>query len=414
MTIELHALRGLWVGVEPAGSYGSAFPLTFPANHLAFPFMEGSLEWKQMRAMLDPKAGKLKLDGHSKKVPGRKSATLKFDTVMHGHGLSLSGVTAAPTASTWALFRLLKTMLGGSIARGNTGAATVQAGTTTTVVNVTAGRGADFAANGVIAVPLVSGGPLEAREIASIAIDAITVKEAFSAVPFTGGAVYGGVTFFPTEDPADSLQVVIEGAESDNRVALYGLQGGLKITVPIASDTEMPKLSFDLKGQTSARLTGATPQALAYTLFEPMDGVASELTVPGFGATPRVLVDDSAFALDLALNYGPITSGAAVENVKRMRRQATRPLAKGSWTTTNEDNTWYTARDNKTDHAVFKQIGNQPGATWLISVPRVQIVDVQDAASTTEASGQQVSFEGRRDAIDSTDIGGAVVRIHCV
>lgn len=415
MTIEIHQLRGIWVGVEPAGSYGVQFPLSFPSAFLAFPFMEGSLEWKQMTSMLDPKPAKLKLDGHSKKIPGRKSATLKFDAALHSHGLSLAGVTAAPTATTWALFRLLKTMLGGSIARGNTGATVVAAGTTTTVLNVTTGRGVDFAQNGVVAVPLVSGGPLEAREIASVAGDAITVKQAFSAVPATGGSVYGGVTFFPTEDPADSLQCVIEGAENDNRIGLYGLQGGLKISVPIASDTDMPKLTFDLKGQVSARLAAQAAQALAYTLFEPMDGVASELTVPAFGsAQARTLVDDSAFSMDIALNYGPITSGAAAQNIKRMRRQATRPLVKGTFTTPNEDNTWYTLRDNKTDLTLFKQIGNLPGATWLISVSRIQVTDVQDGPTTTEASGQVVSFEGRRDAIDSTDIGGAAVRIHCL
>lgn len=409
MSYELHDLRGLWVDTE--STFGTA--KTFPGTFLAVPYREGSLNWNAMRQKLDPKLGKILLDGHDVQVLGRKSCDLKFDVPWHSHGTDMLATASVPTSSTWALLRILETIFGASVATGTNAAnTTVQAGTTATVVNVTAGHGARFAADRVIGCEVVSGsGLIELREVESVATDAVTVKEAFSAVPVTGSSVRGGITVSLTEDPSGSLQFVLEGAEADDRLRLMGLMGGLKIDVPIGGE-DFPKISFDMKGVDYARLGSGTAQSLAYSVFSAIAAVMAELTVPTFGsAQSRVAVDQSAFTLELALNYAPIKTGGGVQNVLRHRRQASRPFAKGSFTTPYQDDTWYTARDNREVRSVFQQLGNLPGSASLISVPRVQITDVQAAASAEAISGAVVSFEGRHDD-GATAHGRSVARFH--
>jgi hypothetical protein len=408
MSYELHDLRGLWVDTE--STFGTA--KTFPGTFLAVPYREGSVNWQQMRQLLDPKLGKLLLDGHDVKVLGRKESSLKFDVPWHSHGTDMIATASVPTSSTWALLKILETLFGASVATGTNGAnTTVQAGTTTTVVNVTAGHGARFVADRVIACEVASGsGLVEMREIDSVATDAITVKEAFSATPVTGSSVRGGVTVTLTEDPSGSLQFVLEGAEADDRVRLMGLMGGLKIDVPIGGE-DFPKISFDMKGVDYARLGSGTAQALSYSVFSAVAAVFAELLVPTFGSTTRVAVDQSAFTLELDLKYAPIRTGGGVQNVLRHRRQATRPFAKGTFTTPYQDDTWYTARDNREVRSIYQQIGNIPGSASLISVPRVQITDVQAGASAESIAGQVVSFEGRHDN-GATAFGYSVARLH--
>lgn len=418
MSVELHLLRALYLGLEPNGSFAAA--LSFPSDYVAFPYQEGSLTWKNLRRLGNPKTAKIYADGHDQHVLMQKRASLSFKTALHSHGVDMAGTASAPTASAWPLGLVLKALFGGFSARTSGGATTVQAGTSTTVVNVSAGRGADFAVDQVIACQTVSGSSnLEAREIESIATDAVTVKEAFSATPVTGTAVRGGVTFYPTEDPNTSLQAVIEGNEQDDRVAHYGLQGGVKFEIPVGApegegEVQLPTIGFDLMGASYARLASQAPQALtSYANYEPIANVASELTAPAFGTSTRVHVDDGAFTLELALAYKMLTTGKATglaDNVLRARRQTSRPLAKYSFRTIFEDLGWETIRDARTATSIYKQIGCVAGGGCLLSVTRSQVTDVQPA-DHDGAVGQLVSGEGRHDD-GATELGRAVARAH--
>jgi hypothetical protein len=394
MSIELDALRSLWVREE--SSYQTDHSGTFPSDFLAVPYKEGTLSPKGVQTLLDPLAAKLRADGHSLKVLGKKECTLGFGITLHSHGLDLDGDVAPPTTANWALMRILVALMGGSATTTSPGAqTTVQSGTTTTTVNVTAGHGARFAANGVIACQTVSGSSaLELREILSVSTDAVTVKEAFSATPVTGTPVRGGITISLTEDPAQSLQFITEGRESSDRAGYRGMAGGFKLDLKVG---ELAALMFDLKGAGWGRLSDASPQSLSYSHFSPIAMVASELHVPTVGSTTRAAVDYSALSIEPSLVYEPQRAGGAAETIKRMKRQATRPFVKGSFVTPYEDQTWYTARDNREVRALFAQIGSLAGSACLISCPTIQVTDVQPAPADVAISGLSVSFEGRHD-----------------
>ena len=196
MTCELEVLKRLRVYEEAAGG------ATFGVDHsgtmgdfLDVPAIEGTIKATDDQEVFDPKLTTVYTDGHDQKVLGRLMAKLAFSTSLHSHGVALDGVNALPTIATWAQMRMLKAIFGATSTQTNGGARTVQVGSTTTVVNVTAGRGADFTAGQAIGVRTGSAATeIECAEIASIATDALTLTEALSATPVTGANVNGAVT----------------------------------------------------------------------------------------------------------------------------------------------------------------------------------------------------------------------------
>ena len=414
MSIEVDLLRYVGIYEEPGGSYQVDHTAT-PADFLAFPFEEGTLEMAGTVEPLDPLTGKMRLDGHDLQVLGVRKCTLALASMLHSHGLDLDGDVTAPDASNWALLRVLRAVMGGSIATTNVAAqTTVQAGTNVKEVIVTATHGARFSVGGVIACETVSGSTnLELREVVSVVGDTIGVKEDFSAVPITGTAVRGGVTLYMTEDPATALQVMIEGREATDGAVLRGMQGGFALTLPVGGRGQ---INFSLSGAGWARLGASSATIPSYTNTSFLALNPLELTVPTIGSTTRVLVPESELAVEPQITYAPVMSGAATETIARMRRQPTRPLVQGSFVAPYEDDTWYAARDNRTSHAVFAQGGATAGSAFLISIPTVQITDVQPTASGEGIAGQRVTFQGRHDEEIGgvTEIGYSAMRLHFV
>ena len=417
MSIELDALRYLGVYGEPAGSYAVDHSGT-PGDFLAVPYQEGSLQLSGTREMLDPQTAKMKLDGGDVKVIGPRRCSASLSMALHSHGLDLDGDVTAPTTANWALMRILEAVMGGSSRTANASAQTeVQAGSTTTVIDVTSGHGSSrgFAAGQVIGVEVVAG-LLELREIESVSTDAVTLKEALSGTPITSSAVRGGVTFYLTQDPDTSLQLHVEGNEAQDAAVYAGLQGAPAISYALG---QIPVLSMALEGSYWSRLASSSATVPSYTNYSPLAAVSAELTAPTVGSATRVLVEQSSSTFEPQVTFARVLSGQASENVARMRRQPSRPAMRGTFTAPLEDLTWYNARDNKTNIAIFQQLGNLAGGSVLISAPTVQIVDVQPGPSETGISGQVVTWEAREDqeigsAGGASDLLRSAFRLHFV
>jgi hypothetical protein len=86
---------------------------------------------------------------------------------------------------------------------------------------------------------------------------------------------------------------------------------------------------------------------------------------------------------------------------------------RGSFTAPKEDNTWYTARDNRETRAMFVQYGAFAGSICLISLPTIQVTDCQPAPADTNIAGNVVTVEGRHDeAIGGvTELGYSAFRV---
>jgi hypothetical protein len=417
MSYEINTLRSLLAYVEPAGSYALDNSGTI-GDFLAVPITEGFMSSAPMRDMLDPMLSQARLDGRAERVIGKRSAAMQLAMLLASHGVDMVGNETQPASTTWALRRLLTATMGGVSLTGTEAAATtVQAGTSTSVVNVSTGHGDRWIGNRVIACQTVSGSTaLEAREVLSVSGDAVTVKEAFSATPVTGTQVRGGVTFHPTEDPDTSLQFIAQGRETADHFLMRGMQGGFQIE---AKPGQLAKITFDLKGAATTKLSDHSGITVpSFSNWSPVAVVASELTVPTVGSTTRAWVAASDISLTLGLAYEPVTGYSLTgETIIRMRRQRPRDgvLARLTFTAPLEDSTWIDHRDNRTDLAAFWQIGSAGGGGWLISIPTCQVTDVRLGPSASGLSGQIVTLEGRLDAsaaASTTELSYAALRLH--
>jgi len=414
MSIEADALRWLGVFQEVAGAYQTDDATQ--SNFAHVPYEEGTLQATFGIEMLDPLSGKIRLDGHDEKVIGPKGCTLAFASMLHSHGQDLDGDVTPITKSTWPLLRILETIMGASITTTNPAAQTivVAGSTTTTAVEVTTAHGTRFQAGGVIACETVaSSTALELREVLSVSGDIVSVKEAFSAAPITGQPVRGGTTVYLAEDPAASLQFWLEGREATDSAKLRGMQGSFSLTLPVGGRGQ---IAFSLTGAGWAREGSSAVTVPVYVGFSPMALNPLELTVPTVGSTTRLVVPQAELNIEPQITYAPQRSGAATETIARMKRQPSRPICSGSWVAPYEDDTWYSGRDNRTNYAVFAQCGNAAGSSVLVSLPTVQIVDVQPAASGEGIAGQRVSWEARHDEAiaGATEVGYSAMRIHFV
>ncbi len=416
MSNELQALRSVRVYVEPAGSYGTDNTAT-PADFIDVPITEGFAGVPRTLEMLDPMLSQVYIDQRAERVVGKGSSAAQLSMLLASHGVSMVGNETPPPATTWALRRILGAIMGGVDVTGNEAAATtVQAGTTTTVVNVTTNHGDRWAKGRMMLCEVNASGTLEAREVLSVSTDAVTVKEAFSATPVTATQIGGAVSFYPTENPDTSLQLLCQGVETANNFVARGLQGGFQIE---CKPGQLAKISLDLKGCGTEILSahsGINVPSIAN--WTPVACVATELTIPTVGSTTRVPVLASDFTVNLAFDYQPVTGFVISNNtIIRMRRQRPRDgvLARGTFTLPLEDSTWFTAQTARTDHAIFMQIGNARGGGWLLSFPTVQITNVAPGPSASGLSGIVVSWEARHDSSAgavTTEMQRAAMRLH--
>lgn len=413
MTCELATLQRLRVMAEAEGAayFGVDNSSNVGMSGLDVPIVDGSLKWDAGAEFLDPKTASIFVDYNPEKLIGRYLPSISFKTALHSHGLTLSGTPAPPSDSTWAQLRMLKAIFGGSFSTGTTAASTTtQAGTTATSIVVTATHGARWSVGDAIAIRMSSTtNEIECRKITAISTDTLTLDQALSAAPANGSPCYGCVSVYLTENPATSLQFVLEGVDADQKLVIAGCQGSVKLDLPIGG---IPMIDFDLKGAYFARLASGAVSAASLTFYSPIAATAMELTVPTVAATTRVQVDQSAHAIEVGAAYEPVRSGKGVNTILRWRRKKG-VGSKGSFTTVFEDTTWETKATAKTPLRVHQQIGNQVGSTILISQSTVQLVSYpKEAVHETGIGGQQVMYEARHPTAWTDEKTRSVITLH--
>ena len=413
--VELNQLRYIGLYEEPDGSHGVDNSAT-PGDFLPLPYKRGTLELVGSREGLDPETGHMRADERDLLVLADLRNTAAFGVTMHSHGLDLDGSVTPPTVADFALLRATKVSMGGAAAAGegpSSAQSTVQAGSSTTVVQLDTGHAARFFAGGAIGCQVVAGSStIEAREIASVdtGADTVTVKEAFSAAPVEGSPVRGGVTCYLTERPLTHLQILHETRESNDGLVLAGLNGGFNIEMPVGG---LGTMSFSLSGSYWARLGSSNVTIPTYTRYQPMLCSPLEAHMPLFGSgQPRVALENSAVTFEPLHTYEMQRSGLAPNTVARMVRQSTLPAARASITFPYADDTYYNAWFARQQRAFFAQAGNLPGGTVLLSAPNVQITNVVPAEVTGGVVGQTVTVEARLDTLGLTEREYSAFRVH--
>ncbi len=413
MSVEVQAVQAVRAfsevtfGADSSASIGS---------YTYIPLREGSAQLTLTRDSMTDAALVQHIDQYREEVLGKRSATLAITLNLAPTG---TAAAAAVAAVTGALGLLLKAGLGGEYKGTGT---TFASGSTAIVLNVTSSAG--FSVGSCIGWVNASS-VLEMREIKTISANVITLKLGFSGSPANTDVAYACATYYPTANPAESLAFLVEGLESDDRFLLTGGQmvGGMSIAFDITGQA-LPAVTMNFQfarwyaaGETSSSITGTLANA-TYTNYEPIVGEAGDFRVMTVGSPTLVSgtsVNCSALAFTPSLGYVPYTSPQGVMTVKRWVKSRTAPIMTGSWTNPYEDTTWWTARNSRTDKAVFYQYGTAGGSAVLITAPTVQIVNPQRAADAGGLAAQTISWKARRDTdttVLTTDIAYAPFRIH--
>ena len=350
-------------------------------------------------------------------IVSRRACELSVETDLTPTGTGLAAA-AVPAYTDHALGIILKTILGGYEAdQGDV----ENGGTSTSSVMQVTTSGARWEPG--TAVGAIVGGVIEARSIESIAGNALTPRVQFSGAPDNRAIVYNSHTFYLTDDPATSLQFVIETADRDDIWWLLGNQlSSLAFDLTVA---QLARMTIGLRGakylqddEVANPLAVAEPAITRATLTDgdpvPFVDSYAQFVTAASGATAITSLDVSAISVTPAITYEPITSPAGVNGIRRMKLRPAKPIMTVEFTIPFEDEAYWTQRDARTKKSLFVQVGNTPGGTALIDIPNLQIQNVQRSDSEG-LHGLTVTAQALEDewATDqTTELRRSPLRLH--
>lgn len=235
-----------------------------------------------------------------------------------------------------------------------------------------------------------TGGAMEIREVKSKSGSNITLKHALSGSPSNAAGVLGSATYFcnPYTTGAEfkGIQFVCEGQNTEDRWRLNG--GWLDSLTLTTQPGGIVRANFGwnfadwdkLDGSSSSGDTvGDTLGVSTYTNTNTLVLMDSEFRSQTVGtSTIGTLLHASTIEFRPNIRFAAPRTPAGVNTVLQGVRVHTAPVLSGSFVLPYEDETWRTARDNRTQKALWLQIGSSTTTGGvLISAPNVQIVNVQ-------------------------------------
>jgi len=418
MTVQVSALGRTRIAIEAAFATDET---ATPANFVDLPVVENSGTFVPLTEHLEPELQQQFLHSYtnSKMVLAKKSSTLALTTYLAGTGTPQDGNDAWPTS--WALDRLLTTLMGVKTqGTPQASATTVQAGSTTSSVNVTAGHGNTLGSPGAAYAVVLPNGLIEAREILSCTANAVVPKVAHSTAPSAGAAVYWATSFSLTNNIAgflSTLQMIVEGQEAGDEYAGLGMQGTLAIDI---TQGQIAKLSTQLTGASWVRTSSFSLGASTISSFSPIAHMTSELIL-GTGTLTstqtRNLVSHSSSTWTPGMANLPVTSpeGPAASGIIGWKRARGRAITGQVQVYDDTAANWITADTNRTDLSLFQQVGMTTSGIVLLSAPTIQLSVVPPRTPANDLYGFLVSWAGRNDeaiSSPSNDAQRSAFRIH--
>lgn len=388
MSVEVERLRR--VKIQTESTFGTA-PANF--NSAYNPRMRAVPTLRRMSEILPDETIQQFSDANPFGVIGFKRSTLTLPCYLDSHGTPLSGSQA--WAHYW-LSILLQHVMGGLDAVTNMGT-TTSSGWTTTSGDVGSASNLERG-NGVGITPGASG-LYQIRRIVEKSTNTLTTNIAFSTAPLNTNVLYGCATAYLADNPTATLQAACLGAESDDQWLALGLAGnGMTLTFERG---RLAGIDFNLQGCTWDDHSGETfaDSGISYGSGNRTVVKDSELLVVASAqAQARATLDVAEIRIEPSIVYEEIPSTAGIQGIVGYRRIPQRPAIKGSFLQPFQAKTFSQARDNRTAYQVLFQIGNAAGHSVAIDIPRVQIVDVEDAPQGRKR-GQRVMFQNDHDSV---------------
>ena len=378
----------------------------------------GSFTPPQPQDMLNPDTLKQRTDERDTMILGSKGPINQpLVTRFATRGVGLQGTGTPPTDANWWFSLLMKACWGGrSVETPPAAQTTVQAGTTTTVVNVTTGHGTRFAAGRALGV--VIGGILRMVPVLSVAADAVSLKHALPSIPANGTVVYAPVTFYPTENPSTSLNAFYEGLEPTDRWQYRGLVvNGFGLTL---TPRQLVDITWNLLGPGWTKLGSSALARGAIGTHHPIALRDSKMAVTTVGDTAVTYVSYNAIQFTQNYAYETITGPDGYENVidyARVRSDESIAMLQVTdyFSATNPTlKDWFSDHQNRTQLAVCVSMGSEVGKAALLEIPTAHVLTparapagrVAGVTHTLRATQDEALFTGSSDLLDAS------VRLH--
>lgn len=382
------------------------------ASFTPLPIQEGTASVTLTREMHDPMQLVQNQLDYREEVVGRKSCQIQFTMPLAPTGVAAGQGTPAVQGG---LGLLLSTVMGGEdLGQGttvSTGWGTAGGGNVSTATGIEKGAALGW---------VNANGKLEARPVANKSGSAITLKRRFSTAPATSNDLYASASYYMTQDPDSSLSFAVRGYEDDHAWLLSGCQlESMSLNLPL--DGSIPTIQFTFQGVDWSHETDtaagsfASISAATYSNFDPIVGHAGDFLESDVTALTGSTVHVSAVGFEPQIAYQAITSPSGTNGVYRWRLSRSAPVVQGSFTTFYEDDSWFTARDDRDDKLFLYQVGTTQGQTLLIEASTCQVTDAQMGEADSGILGVTVSWKGRLDAgvsSPSSDLQRSPFRIH--
>lgn len=408
--------------VEPNGSLGTDHTGTL-GDFFDIPVVEGSCEVTLEYPTKDPMYNRQNRDDHNEEILGVKRGKCKFAINLTvpdsraGDGSTMN--------STAAIHQLLDLVMGGS--SYGTGDTVNTAAATTTVIEVA--NGSRWDVGGCMGWADTSG-VLHLREIEEVDSNTVTLKLALPSAPANSDPLYNCASFYldnHDSDEVETLQLIIEGIgnSGDGYQECWVLMGGQIEEPPTFELTngEIPKmtLSFTFADWEHGDEASMTPAALGNATYSNVNErlmVDSALRVATVGTATLTGTQIHApeMGFEPQFKYIESTSPGGTNNIAAFVMDGSHPKIQGNWKEPYQDQAWFNARNGRTDHAVWLQIGSsETYGAILISAPTVQVTDFQ-RTDLNGLMGQEIKWKGRLDEdtteSTATNLGISPFRIH--
>jgi hypothetical protein len=392
-------------------------------NYFDVPFTEGTATLKTSRPLLPVGHAQQFMDGMAEAVLGPKSATLEFECNLET--LTTKCTNTVTATSGWLSKILLASMGGEQLGTGTTIAST---STSTSLVTTLS---TNNLVGGAVGCATGTGSALEIREIKSKSSNTLALKLALSGAPSNGSTVYGAATYFMSATDGSAvnpIQFLVEDANTESRWQCLG--GGLQSMSMTLGPGVIPKLKFAFKfanynqadgALTVADLTGGVLSLSSYSNNVTIVQKDSEFRsqVNGTTTLSSTLLPASTIEFKPNISYVPASTPAGTQTVLQWVRVHTPPVISGSFVIPFQDDmSWFTNRDSRTDQAFWYQIGSSTtDGGILISAPTAQVSDPYEV-DTNGIHGLHVDWQGRHDGDTSgasnAILGRSAFRIHLV
>lgn len=405
MSYEIQQIRRIRYAIEPSGQYAQEI-----ADGSFSDIKVTEAEMQTNAEMLENATMQQRLDAAEEKIFARRRGGASITSYLNGSGISAA---SGSVYATTPVGDLLKVSMGGRYI--NTGS--INTGTASG--SITYAAGAAFPGGSAVGF-INSSGMFEMARIKSVNTGSrvATLCKSFSQALSNPTTIYGTATYYLTQDPNESIQLLFEGLDVDDRWKIAGLNAGFSISTEIGG---LPTIAWTFEngatwftgsigsGLSEATYSDATPPPFVdgRIHFYPLTQEGSSTNAENFPGCFHA----SAVEFTPNLTYIDVITECGVNNIARKKRSRSVPVATGKLTGYFENKTAWLDREDVDLYGFSMQIGTEPGNSILISAPRVQIVDVQ-RVDANELAGYEISFEVLEPIHGTGDLNRSAFSIH--